>query len=737
MMWRFTLIDANNTQTVIDEPVGWDGVAFNFERNSMHHGIFTNVTTNDFEFVGDGFDLLYTEYNLNGANGFMELLIEYECEAGDGYSTYFQGKFDFNTLERQCLDYCFIKCSVTTTRCADVFLSRMGQDVNIQATTNFDGDPITPPIPRVLNIEGQDIFVQNRADNKDGDNWSGTTTDLSGITGARFCSIPVYLPNNPLMEFGNFNVNNVSPSIVIDGDGINNWTILPMSPDEIAKFFDFIYLYNSIPNDCVTGDVDVTWRTKGNFNITPNYNGTLTNLILRALYVLPLTGLLTDLGTVAVATGVALTNGVQTTIAFDEINSATFTNGIIWQYVTFYWQVEITKTTASAIDTTDFNIDYDSGSVNYFNMEANSACGTSTATSYYLPEVLKFLPEVYMGADCPSVTMEAELNQCLDYFQVTKGSFLRNVTEPSTPQLFTNYEFMFDNCRKIFNIGWGFNDNDQDFLIARIDQFYQSTVVADVGLLNKATFTTAKDLIYGTITIGYNKWEAEEYNGLDEMNTQRQYRRDIDSNPSELELMSDIITAGYTIEVTRRKNQANTGTSDWRYDDDIFLINAEVVDDVLFAYRGIDASPAFVYSPSTRMNFVLTPVRNLLRWFKTLSAPTPNVANETQLFQSGTGNYKAGGQMLNFCPVEDEQIYENSIVTTAIIDNVYYETPIWKTIYATFEAPLSMAQFEAIKTNYYGAIRFRCANDLYLGNIVTLSHDPNKGIASFKLLLRR
>jgi hypothetical protein len=734
-MWRFTFIDANNTQTVIDEPVGWDGVAFNFERNRMHHGIFTNVTTNDFEFVGDGFDLLYTEYNLNGANGFMELLIEYECEAGDGYSTYFQGKFDFNTLERQCLDYCFIKCSVTTTRCADVFLSRMGQDVNIQATTNFDGDPITPPTPRVLNIKGQDIFVQNKADNKDGDNFATLVLDTTNLGGDRFYYIPISLPNNPIMEFGEYNVNNVSPAIVFKNEGVDNVIAFPMtSQDDIENYFNNLYLYQPATNECIN-DVDYNWRTKGEFQIIPNYNGTIS-ITLRATRSNPY-GTSSGLGAVVIATSVPLTNGVQTTIAFDEISSGTFSNGSPLDYVMFYWFINIFKTTASALDQTIIGIDYDSGSVNYFNMEANSACGTSTATSYYLPEVLKFLPAAYMGADCPAVTMEAELNQCLDYFQVTKGSFLRNVTEPSTPQLFTNYEFMFDNCRKIFNIGWGFNDNDQDFLIARIDQFYQSTVVADVGLLDKATFTTAKDLIYGTITIGYNKWEAEEYNGLDEMNTQRQYRRDIDSNPSELELMSDIITAGYTIEVTRRKNQANTGTSDWRYDDDIFLINAFVFDDLLYAYRGIDASPAFVYSPSTRMNFVLTPVRNLLRWFKTLSAPTPNVANEQQLFQSGTGNYIAGGQMLNFCPVEDEQIYENSIVTTAIIDNVYYETPIWKTIYATFDAPLSMAQFEAIKTNYYGAIRFRCANDLYLGNIVTLSHDPNKGIASFKLLLRR
>jgi hypothetical protein len=217
------------------------------------------------------------------------------------------------------------------------------------------------------------------------------------------------------------------------------------------------------------------------------------------------------------------------------------------------------------------------------------------------------------------------------------------------------------------------------------------------------------------------------------MNTERQYRRNINSNPSELDLMSDIITAGYTIEVTRRKNQANTGTSDWRYDDDIFLINTFVDEGSLYAYRGA-SDTANMYSPSTRMNLRLTPVRNLMRWFKTLAGAQPTITNETLKFTSGTGNYLAESRFADQCFIETGVVSEQQNV---ISTDVVAPTPIWKTIYATFDAPLTMVQFEAIKTNVYGAIRFRCGNDLYLGNIVTLSHEPNTGLASFKLLLRR
>jgi hypothetical protein len=297
---------------------------------------------------------------------------------------------------------------------------------------------------------------------------------------------------------------------------------------------------------------------------------------------------------------------------------------------------------------------------------------------------------------------------------------------------------LFEECRKIFNIGWGFDNNETELILGRTDIFYKSNVVVDVGLVDKAIFTTANDLIYGTINVGYNKWEAEEYNGLDEMNTERQYRRNIDSNPSELDLMADIISAGYTIEVTRRKNQAETGTSDWRYDDDLFIINTYIDDDlVLYAYRGVDSGAANVYSPATRMNYALTPVRNLMRWFKSIVAAQPTVANEDLIFTSGTGNYIAEGQMTVYCPVEGEVIAENETIDSTKFSDDYYITPIWKTEYVTFTAPFSMANFEDVKVNPYGAIRFRCSDTYYTGNIVEINHDPNEGLAEFKLLIRR
>jgi hypothetical protein len=744
MNWKFTLIDSSSVSTVVESPVGWNGIGGNLTRNIVHHGININISTDSFEWVGEAYGLLYTEYQTNGANGQYQVQIDYECAEGDGYTNYFIGAFDFNTFERQCSDYCFIKISVTASKCTDVFMSRMGQDVDIEATTNFDGQAITPPLLRVLNIEGQDIFLQNKANHEGGGGWNTTITDLSGLTGNRFYDIPIYLPNTPIAEMGNdvsgspaWNVNNFNPNVVAKNSGLDNISFpLPDGVDDFDSYYQFLYLYEPGNTNCVN-QLNVEWRCKGDFELTPNYNGNVT-ITLRSARINPITNDdFVDLGTVVIGTTVALSNGLTTTISFDETFSGLPNQPQNNSFIHYYWHVNIFKSSASGTDTTFIDIVYDGGSTNYYNMEANSACPATVATSVYLPELLKFLPTAYMDDDCPSVVMEEELNQCLDFYQITKGSFIRQVTEPSVPKLFVSYEYLFEQCRKIFNIGWGFDNNETELKIARIEHFYKSTIVVDVGLVDKAIFTTAKDLIYGTIMVGYNKWEAEEFNGLDEMNTERQYRRNIDSNPTELDLMADIISAGYTIEVTRRKNQARTGTSDWRYDDDLFIVNANVIEGNLYAYRGIDANPDNVYSPNTRMNYALTPARSLMRWFKSIAAAQPTVANENFIFTSGTGNYIAQGQMLYYCPIEGSTLSEKETIDVSNFDNDYYITPIWKTEYVTFTAPFSMADFEDVKVNPYGAIRFRCSDTYYIGNIVEINHDPNEGLAEFKLLIRR
>jgi hypothetical protein len=309
------------------------------------------------------------------------------------------------------------------------------------------------------------------------------------------------------------------------------------------------------------------------------------------------------------------------------------------------------------------------------------------------------------------------------------------VNEPNPPQLFLNWNQLFKATRCMFNHGWGFTANETTLLVGDVETFYQGADVINLGSIRNVQFTTAKDLIYGVIDIGYNKWEAEEYTGLDEMNTARQYRRNVQNSQIILDLMCDIITAGYTIEITRRKNQAKTGTSDWRYDNDLFLINTILQNGDYHAVRGVDSGALNILSPATRMNYRLTPARMMLNWFKSVSAARPTWQSETIDFSSGTGNYRAKGKM-NGCSPESVAIFEDQSFDKDDIVTGQAE-PIWETIIASFDAPMTMVQYEALLANPYGRVAFSCGATNYEGWIVTLELRPKDGLADVKLLIAR
>ena len=175
MIWRFSIIDSLGASQVIDEPIGWDGVQASFNRNLVNHGIIINIDTDGFQYTGDAFTLLKDEYDLNGSDGQMELLVEYDCDNSGVYTQYFRGKFDFNTYSRICSDECLIECDVIASKCTDIFLNRMGQDVDLQTTTDFNGDAIAPLDEDTILLQGQDIFLQNKAYNTNGDDCTGVS----------------------------------------------------------------------------------------------------------------------------------------------------------------------------------------------------------------------------------------------------------------------------------------------------------------------------------------------------------------------------------------------------------------------------------------------------------------------------------------------------------------------------------------------------------------------------------
>jgi hypothetical protein len=162
MNWQFTIIESNLDETVIDEPIGWDGLTIALNRNFENHGIIKTIDNTDFKFVNDAYVLLKSIYELTGADSVAFLKIEYQCEA-EAFQLLDTFKFDFNTYKRTCGDVCMIEISVNAENCLNNLMVRMSQDIDLATTTDIDGNAITPIAEVDITLGGQDIVIRNRA----------------------------------------------------------------------------------------------------------------------------------------------------------------------------------------------------------------------------------------------------------------------------------------------------------------------------------------------------------------------------------------------------------------------------------------------------------------------------------------------------------------------------------------------------------------------------------------------
>jgi hypothetical protein len=726
MILSWAIYDADGTQHVIDEPVNGDSISVQFTRNMQTHGIISSVNTSGLEYYEDAFALLSDEFDTNGADGRMELAIGYECN-GD-FNELYRGKFDFNTFQRVCGDKCYITCDVINQRCSDIFLTRLDQDVDIDATVDMDGNAIPGIVSDTLTLDGQDILLSNRVENNQGADRSYNET--ISTTGTYSVYAAPYFPDFIRNEFGDFAINANPTTLILQGNGLTpiDWAD-PLDWQEYGQYLS-IWDRTDDPLNCIDDDATIEFRIKGTFTFLAQFNGALTTNIVFFKYDINTRTYTVIDNNVFGTVNRAFVSGAPDVTAFDYTYSNTPAYSESEVLGVFFF-TQFLATTAAPNVPYSISINYDS--VSFFEMNLVSACDATTAKAYRLDRVFEWLNKPYVGDECFDVQVSDE---CLQNYHLTNGLHIRNVTNPNAPKLFLNWRELFDAIRKIFNYGWGFTNDETTLLVGDLNLFYTFNDIINLGSIREVTFTTAKELIYGIIDVGYSKWEAEEYNGLDEMNTTRQYRRNVQNSQNILDLVCNIITAGYTIEVTRRKNQARTGTQDWRYDNDLFIINTELIGDDYHAYRGVDYDAANIFSPTTRMNYRLTPARNLLTWFKTLCAARPTFTAEEIEFSSGTGNYLAKGGMNSQCDIEAVSIFENQGFDISDIASNQGD-PYWHTLVATFDAPMSMAQYEDVKADPYGLVTFSCGATTYQGWIMSLEHQPKDGMASVKLLLAR
>lgn len=720
MDFRFFLND-----TEIDEPIGWSDIQLSMKRDETYHGMQFEASLTSLQFYGEAADLLMTERALNRVQANVIFRAEVSCE-NDTWEEVYRGRLNFGKFKRLCGKTCLVSIPPEEDSCRVIFKARFDQKVDIDATVAFDkitGLPTYTWLGQTIEIPAKALEVGTVGQVGAGSDAVNRLLSVSGIWMVR-----------PTYE-------------VVGDDSIDTGQLDPISNQQLFPADFEIPLTPQLlfedQIDCFNGEFPYEIRNAGVINV----QGPVALIVSSQLIQWDGEGTLTDDGTILETTEIIPLTVYpgDALINFDVTHSDTMA---IPDGEGVYSVIRIDFETGGFDDKT-FNITFNPNTS--FSITARKLCPATDAQVYLIHETL-------------SKTVEAVTNRCIrarsDYYGridsepfaapvdgcgglrlLTSGLKLRQAPTDQA-KFFPSCKDLMEGLNAVDNIGFSI-DEDPDIagkFIWRVEDvayFYQNSELLFCDFVPIGEAEEQESGYYSRILIGYKKWEVEEVNGLGEPNSNREYRTSIDTINNTLDRTSAIVTGSYAIEITRQQSFAESGAADTSYDNDTFMI-CLVRDPYGFhVEQGNITGAANLFDPATILNYRLTPVRNLMRWAKSIFNSYANLGNTSSrlFFSSGTGNFIAEGMLDDeTCRIESHVIAENQDIQTSDFAQAADYTPLWRPELITFEYPLSVAQYMTLKANPYGYISFQCGDGpVEQGFIQEINFQLVKGKATFIL----
>lgn len=635
MEWKFTL-DA----VEIEEPIGFQAIAFNVLRDDRWHGIFFEASTTQLSFYGNAFDILKAAKETYGVDAVVIFTASSRCEGQAEYEEVISGKLNFSNYQESCGDECLIRMAVEQDNCAMVFKNRFDQKVNIDSGVAFDKMTLLPAYAGLgfdMELATQEIPISADAE-------VGVESDYLELDALGF-----FLGEQNLLVRPVYNT--VTDNSILTGqlnDPVNRFE------DPAATFLLSPQVLLEESQGCISNEFTYEIRLKGAVDIDViSSEGTGALFSLRTVvdywdgegtHVGPgnLTGDATPLHNDFVA------NLFDAAIPFDVTYSGTVTlpeGSGLYAYIKIYYGAAIDSNAVA-----DFNILFDPETS--FLLTNTKACPPTDAEVYLVNETLARATESITDA-CLTVKSDyygrtdsqpfaSTGDGCGGLRVVTPGLKIRQAPDKD---FFASMKELMEGLRAIDNIGMGMEETR--VRIEPAEWFYQDVKIMDMPLIPSARSNIDDSKVYSNLKTGYSKWEIKSVKGIDEFNSAKEFRTGIKSIANELDIRSNLIASGYIIEDLRTKTLLNTGNTDSTYDNDIFII---VVDRDAYGFhveQGIAENAANFFSPATAYNWRIRPMYNLMRWFKSISQSYVNLVNTTSklFFTQGTGNYLAEGML--------------------------------------------------------------------------------------------
>lgn len=749
MEYRFQLNDL-----VIEEPRGWADFEQSIKRDEKAHGMQFEASTGTLEFYGAGAEYLATQKELYGIKASVTFLAEVACD--NEFEEAYRGRLNFGKYKRACGLDCRVQIPVEEESCQVIFKSRFDQKVDLDSLTAFDGLTVLPNYTNMgqeIEIPAKTLLLEDEANQSQqvveeltaSPEWHTTT----GPDTIQATLLPAF-NNTVSSSFGTFNP---SPFPQLFAGG--NPQVIPDLPPTI----DSATLLGSI--ECGLDETEVEYRLKGHVYLQGS--NTLATFQIQIwkerdgvynqeyIWNNPSPGV-GGLTLFVYLNDPAGWNNAGWPREMDFDVSDAFSLPDIQQGDKLWFFVRPFSSTFANIDLLTWTQDPES----YFKTSTKAVCEPSNAKAYLIHETISRVTEAvtnrcmrakseYYGR-IDSEPFAFDSDGCGGLRMLTSGLKIRRAPED---KFFASPKDLLEGLYGIDNIGFGVEDDSvftgkSVLRVEPVDYFYQDDEILSHPSIPRAEFELQEGQHYSRILIGFPNWTVEQVNGLGEINSTREYRTSLETINNTIDLQSQLVTGSYPIEITRQQSFAATGAADTKYDNNIFLICLLRNAYGFIIEQGGITDPDNIFDPDTVMNYRLSPVRNLMRWYKSLINSYVNLnSTESKLFFSaGTGNLTAEGEITEgtydqFCKLENMVIREDQNLFITHFERVADATPLWKPETITYEYPMSVADYRLIKAKPYGYISFQCGNgDFQKGFINEVKYRMARGVATFNLKIK-
>lgn len=714
-----------------DEPIGLAQIVLDITRDQDLHGIGHEASTSPLEFIGNGAQYLEHIKSTLGQKADTVFRVDMKCSDGEDYTIgAIEGKVNYSNYKTKCGLFCSVLVPIESASCEVLLKNRMDQGVDLDAIVTFNKQNGL--------AQYDDLNIQLELPTKELDylteGYVLSDDEPITINNQTFATRPNY--GNVIAA--NFHQTELQGASIIDFGGSGGLSPQILWDERLINFPDPV-----IVNGRLKGSLTYSDFTAGSgleiriyLAVGEFVSGTVVGTFVENHLILSL----------GAGFHAGVTVDFDITIAEYDWNPVDDgTNGVY-----FYLA-------AGLADCPTVVVTFDPET--HFKAETTKQVPPTKVPAYMLHETLSRITESITDNCCrvkssyygrtDSQPFAFDLDGCGGLRFVTSGRKVRN--DPAG-KFFANFKSMLADLQAIDNIGMGIEPDPSspgNFLarIEDLDFFYQDFEMLRCPAISDAAGQVDATKIYSTVSIGYKKWETEANFGLDEYNANRIFRTSITSIQSKLDKLSGLIGGEYALEITREQQFASTNDADTRYDDEIFIVCLQRLNyGYGYPYGGLVVEQAniddaaHIFSPGTTYNYRISPVRNLLRWFRSIMASYANITdNDNRLyFSEGTGNLQATGiladNVVNPCTLEKVPLSENQDIVQTVFENLNKATPLWTADTITFDYPMSIADYQRVKANPYGYVSFQCGlGDFEKGWLTNLKYQPFVGKANITL----